>query len=228
MKWNWQKPDWPHFTWNHARLVQPEAQFLQASGVFLGMVRHLADEAREELTIEAMSNEAVTTSEIEGEILNRDSVQSSIRQQLGLASDRRRVKPAEQGIGEMMVDLFRRYAQPLTHETLFAWHRMVIAGHPELRDIGRYRTHAEPMQVLSGKIWDPKVHFEAPPSSRVHAEMDALIDWFNRTAPNGPEPLPALTRAGGQPITSNLSSVTYTVGCVLAALRSGAMVAVSW
>ncbi len=137
-----------------------------------------------------------TTSEIEGEILNRDSVQSSIRRQLGLASDHRKVKPAEQGIGETMVDLFRSHAAPLSHDMLFAWHRMVTAGHPELRDVGRYHTHAEPMQVVSGKVWDPKVHFEAPPSAQVRAEMDGFIDWFNRTAPGGAEPLPALTRAG--------------------------------
>ncbi len=143
-----------------------------------------------------MSNEAITTSEIEGEILNRGSVQSSIRRQLGLDSDRRKVQPAEQGIGEMMVDLYRNFAAPLDHATLFGWHRMITSGRSDLRAIGRYRAHAEPMQVVSGRTYRPKVHFEAPPSDRVKAEMTRFIAWFNRTAPGGPAPLPVLTRAG--------------------------------
>ena len=84
-----------------------------------------------------MSGEAVTTSAIEGEILNRASVQSSILRQLGLASpDKRRVMPAEQGIAEMMVDLYRSFSQPLSDEMLFGWHRMVTSGRKDLADIG--------------------------------------------------------------------------------------------
>lgn len=143
-----------------------------------------------------MSNEAVTTSEIEGEHLNRDSVQSSMRRQLGLASDQRRVQPAEQGICEMMVDLFRRYAKPLDERTLFAWHTMSMKGRTDLRDIGRYRTHTEPMQVVSGAIYEPTVHFEAPPSGRVSKEMRRFLAWFNETDTRGKTPLPVLTRAG--------------------------------
>jgi Fic family protein len=86
-------------------LRKAEAQFLIGSGAFAGTVRHLGAEDQEQLTIEAISSEAITTSEIEGEILDRASVQSSIRRQFGLVTDHRRVKPAEQGIAEMMVSL---------------------------------------------------------------------------------------------------------------------------
>jgi Fic family protein len=164
--------------------------------VFVGTVRHLGKEERDQLTVEAMSTEAVTTSEIEGEILDRASVQSSMRKQLGLATDERRVRPAERGIAEMMVDLYQSFAEPLTEEMLFRWHRMVMSGNRDLRDVGRYRTGAEPMQVVSGTIGQPRVHFEAPPSSRLPSEMERFIDWFARTAPGAEEPLPALTRAG--------------------------------
>lgn len=196
MPWNWQQPDWPEFTWKPARLTKAEDQFLRGSGLFLGTVKHLAGDDLDQLTIDAMSNEAITTSEIEGEVLNRESVQSSIRRQLGLAADRRRVQPAEQGIGELMVDLYRNFAAPLDHATLYAWHGMITKGRTDLHDIGRYRTHAEPMQVVSGRIDAPTVHFEAPPSTRVKAEMTRFIAWFNRTAPRGSEPLSVLTRAG--------------------------------
>src|SRR5438094_561495 len=126
MTWNWQKPDWPHFSWDKSRLATPEQQFLLESGVFLGTLKHLGSEDREQLTVELMSTEALTTSEIEGEILDRASVQSSIRKELGLAVDNRRLGPAEQGIAEMMVDLYRNFADPLSDEMLFAWHRMLL------------------------------------------------------------------------------------------------------
>jgi Fic family protein len=196
MTWNWQKTDWPNFRWDRARLEAEEKQFLVGGGVFVGTVRHLGKDERDQLTIEAMSTEAITTSEIEGEILDRASVQSSLRKQLGIATDERRVRPAERGIAEMMVDLYRSFAEPLSEETLFRWHRMVMSGSRNLRDVGRYRTGAEPMQVVSGSVHEPSVHFEAPPSSRVSSEMKRFITWFVQTAPGGEETLPALTRAG--------------------------------
>jgi Fic family protein len=196
MTWNWQQSDWPNFSWDKAHLTKAEEAFLLEAGEYVGAVKHLGSEDREQLTIEAMSTEAVTTSEIEGEILDRASVQSSIRRQLGLASDQRKVEAAERGISEMMVDLYRSYAEPLSEETLFGWHRMLTNGRRDLKDIGRYRTHAEPMQVVSGAIHAPKVHFEAPSSTDVPVEMSRFIDWFRRTEPDGSEPLPAITRAG--------------------------------
>ena len=196
MTWNWQQPDWPTFTWDRARLQTVEQQFLVGGGVLVGTVKHLGSEERDELAIEAMSSEALTTSEIEGEILDRASVQSSIRKQMGLETDGRRVGPAEQGIAEMMVDLYRSFGDPLSEDMLFRWHRMVMAGRRELKDVGRYRTGAEPMQVVSRAMYAPKVHFEAPPSSQVGSEMARFIAWFHRTGPRGEEPLPALTRAG--------------------------------
>lgn len=196
MTWNWQRRDWPDFRWDAARLESAEKQFLMSGGVFVGTVRHLRKEDRDQLIVEAMSTEAVTTSEIEGEILDRASVQSSLRRQLGLAPDERRVRPAERGIAEMMVDLYRSFSEPLSEEMLFRWHRMVMSGTRNLRDVGRYRTGAEPMQVVSGAISQHRVHFEAPPSSCLPSEMHQFLDWFARTAPGAKEPLPALTKAG--------------------------------
>lgn len=196
MTWNWQKLDWPNFTWDAARLRKAEERFLLGSGVFAGLIKHLEKPDQELLTVEAISVEALTTSEIEGEILDRASVLSSIRKQLGLGMDHRRVKPAEQGIAEMMVNLYRTFSDPLSEETLFAWHRTLTKGRHDLKNIGRYRTDREPMQVVSGAISAPRVHFEAPPALKVPKEMARFVKWFNRTAPLGSDPLPAVTRAG--------------------------------
>lgn len=196
MTWNWQKPDWPNFRWDRAQIATAEEQFLLGAGVVIGSVKHLGEEEHKQLLVELMSGEALTTSEIEGEILNRDSVQSSIQRQLGLTADKRRATPAEQGIAEMMVDLYRSFADYLSQERLFEWHRMVTSGRRDLIDIGQYRTSEEPMQVVSGRIGATKVHFEAPPSKQISSEMKRFIGWFNRTAPQGAESLPAITRAG--------------------------------
>ncbi len=197
MTWNWQQPDWPNFKWDRSRISAAEEQFLLGAGVAIGTVKHLDEDEHNQFLVDVMTGEAVTTSAIEGEILNRASVQSSILHQLGLASpDKRRVMSAEQGIAEMMVDLYRSFSQPLSIEMLFGWHRMVTSGRKDLVDIGRYRASPEPMQVVSGPIGAPIVHFEAPPSKQVPVEMKRFVSWFNRTAPGSKEPLPAITRAG--------------------------------
>jgi Fic family protein len=196
MTWNWQQPDWPNFSWEKARLRKAEEHFLVGAGVFAGTLKHLPQSDQEQLTIEAMSTEAVTTSEIEGEILDRASVQSSIRRLFGLAVDNRRVAPAEEGISEMMVDLYRTFGDPISDRMLMGWHKMLFKQRSGLRDIGHYRTGDEPMEVVSGPIDAPRIHFQAPPSTKVPEEMTRFVAWFNRTAPGGDEPLHALTRAG--------------------------------
>jgi Fic family protein len=196
MTWNWQLPDWPDFTWDQAKLTRPETLFAEGAGMVIGSSRHLDHTSRETLVVDIMSVDALATSAIEGEVLDRDSVQSSIRRQLGLAGERRSVGPAEAGIAEMMVALYRSVADPLDHDRLHAWHRMVMNGRRDLEAIGRYRTHSEPMQIVSGAVYAPTVHFEAPPSERVQAEMERFLAWFEDTASTGKRPLPGLTRAG--------------------------------
>ena len=196
MRWNWQQADWPDFRWDSAALTALEARFLQQSGVMIGSVKHLDDGDRTAITIDIMTGEALKTSEIEGELLNRDSVQSSLRRQFGLETDHRKVPPAERGIAEMMMALYRDFAAPLTDHDLYAWHRMVVSGRHDIHAIGRYRDHADPMQVVSGPLHKPKVHFEAPPSHAVADEMARFLTWFAATASNGEQPLPGLTRAG--------------------------------
>lgn len=195
MRWNWQQPDWPFFRFDSSRLEDFEAQFLKKEGRLLGAFQHLSGGDKNALTIEIISTEALKTSEIEGEYLNRDSVQSSIRRQFGLQTDNRKIPPAEQGIGDMMMDLYRSFGELLTHAELFSWHVMLTKGRQDLTDVGRYRTHPDPMQVVSGYVHKPIVHFEAPPSTIVGQEMNQFVHWFNKTAPTEAS-LPALTRAG--------------------------------
>lgn len=84
MHWNWQQNDWPNFTTDCTRLAKAEQQFLVGGGVILGSTNHLGSEERTQFKIEAISNEAMATSEIEGEILDRASVQFPAETSLGL------------------------------------------------------------------------------------------------------------------------------------------------
>lgn len=195
MRWNWTQPDWPTFRYDRAATEPLERRFLLSSGEILGAVRHVTGEERDRLRIELLSEEAMRTSAIEGEVLDRSSVQSSLRRQFGLATEGAASKPREQGIAEMMVDVYSGYATPLSHETLCRWHGMLLSHDRGLETIGAYRKHDDAMQIVSGRIDRPTVHFEAPPSTQVQGEMETFVNWFNHTAPNGATPLPALTRA---------------------------------
>ncbi len=178
--WNWMLKEWPRFTYNAEALEALEYQFSENSGTVFGVLKHVQEESKDDFLVEILSDEAIKTSEIEGEYLDRDSVQSSIKKNLGLAVEKRKIPPAEYGISEMMVDLYLNYNKPLTHEQLFLWHKMISNGRRDLTDIGRYRTHEDPMYVVSGRLDFPKVHFEAPPSKTVPAEMDKFVSWFNQ------------------------------------------------
>ncbi|APX17989.1 cell filamentation protein Fic (plasmid) [Phaeobacter inhibens] len=196
MVWNWQISGWPDFRYEAAMIAPFEERFLLSSGEVLGAVRHVRASERDQLRVDLLSDEAMKTSAIEGEILDRLSVQSSLRRQFGLTPDSYPSKPREQGVAEMMVDVYSSYDAPLTHDTLFRWHEMLLSHDRKLEVIGAYRSHADAMQIVSGRFDRPKVHFEAPPSDQVPDEMERYLHWFNKTAPGSADALPALTRAG--------------------------------
>lgn len=194
--WNWQSEEWPNFSFNENELKVLELQFSKNIGTVSGAFKYVDDHEKELLVIELLSNEALKTSEIEGEYLDRDSIQSSIKKNLGLHVDKRKIAPAEYGISEMMVNLYRNYHKPLTHEQLFDWHSMLTNGRRDLTDVGRYRTHEDAMRVVSGRLDKPTVHFEAPPSSDMENEMEQFITWFNRFHLEEPNVLLPIVKAG--------------------------------
>lgn len=196
MTWNWQLTGWPEFARDRQKLAAREANFLEQAGVLIGASRHFSDDDRISLSVSVMSMEAIDTSQIEGETLDRESVQSSIQRALGLKASRRTALPAENGIAEMMVDLLKTTGAPLSGAMLHRWHELMLGGRRDLQSIGAYRRHDEPMQIISGASYAPKVHYEAPPSDTVPGQMAAFIAWFNRTAPSGADPMLPIERAG--------------------------------
>jgi Fic family protein len=177
--WNWKQLNWPNFSYDKKQLENLEFNFSKNTGIVLGAIKHIEGVSKDDLLVEILSEEAIKTSEIEGEILNRESVQSSIKKNLGLLADKRKIGSAESGISEMMVDLYHNFNKKLSHKQLFEWHKMITNGRRDLKDIGKYRTHQDAMQVVSGGLDKPTIHFEAPLSNHIQSEMDQFITWFN-------------------------------------------------
>lgn len=185
VQYNWQQHDWPNFSYRLEGVEDDLFAFAEKTGHIAGVMKALPEEMKMEAIIDTMLAEALKTSEIEGEYLSRDNVLSSIRKNLGLVSsplligDRKAV-----GIGELMTDVRNTYSEDLTGEKLFSWHKMLLPVNSGIA-VGVWRSHKEPMQVVSGAMGKEKVHFEAPPSERVPKEMEQFIRWFNETAPGG-------------------------------------------
>ncbi len=191
MAWNWQQTAWPEFLYTPEVLRDAETEFLHGSGLLLGAFMHMGEGEVDKIRVDLLSDEALETSRIEGEILNRESLQSSVRRHFGLPTDGRRVSPAEQGVSELLVDVYENFAGNLTIERLCQWHEMVVRGRVDLKETGQFRTGGDPMQIVSGPIHAPRIHFEAPPAARVSREMEGFLDWFNGSRSR----VPALTRS---------------------------------
>lgn len=179
MEWIWQKKNWPNYIFDAQKIADLEIQFHRNAGKLIGAIQHFNKGNFDILKVELLSQEAISTSNIEGEILNRDSVISSLRRHLGLKSDFRKVPANAAGVAEMMVDLYKNFESNLSHESLFEWHSMLMNGRRDVEIIGNYRQHQEPMQIVSGNFNSPKIFFEAPPSNIVQSEMEQFLNWYS-------------------------------------------------
>jgi Fic family protein len=184
MRYNWQQQDWPLFRYDLSGAEDDLLAFAERTGRARGLLSGLNEEDQLETSVEMMVAEAIKTSAIEGELLSRRDVMSSIRRNLGLDGGARAGDRRAEGAAALMVDARKSFAKSLSEEKLFEWHRMIMSGSRHI-EAGLWRNHPEPMQVISGPAGKEKVHFEALPSSRVPDEMNRFIRWFNETAPGG-------------------------------------------
>ena len=179
----WQHADWPALRLDRVRVGEALAKARRAQGVVEGKLAVLGFEQRLELAAEAWSQEALSTSAIEGEKLDLAAVRSSVARRLGVGrQDGPGAARHVEGLLDVMDDAVQRCDEPLTHERLHAWHAALFptgySGMTKIR-VGGYREHGEPMQIVSGRLGRETVHYEAPPSARVPHEMDRLLQWFN-------------------------------------------------
>ncbi len=185
MVYNWQQKKWPDFSYDLTGSEGNLLAFLEREGRVSGMLEAMPEEMQMEAVLSTMVAEAVKTSEIEGEYISREDVMSSIRNNMGLNREPGKIRDQRAaGIAELMLDVRQSYSEPLTEARLFDWHRMLMKGDSRVL-AGAWRTHEDPMQVVSGAVGKEKVHFEAPPSRQVPMEMKRFVKWFNQTAPGG-------------------------------------------
>ena len=176
--------DWPKFTWSHEQIADQLAAVSRHQGRLIGRMEALGFPLRAEAVLQSLTEEVIKSSEIEGEVLDKEQVRSSIARRLGL--DIGALAPVDrnvEGVVEMMLDATQGYDQPLTEERLFGWHAALFptgrSGMTEIT-VGGWRTDkSDPVQVVSGPIGREKVHYEAPMTSRLKGEMRAFLKWFN-------------------------------------------------
>ena len=184
MAFIWQQKNWPNFTWNNKPIEQSSNQFVTIANQLVGKVSDLSKDEESEVLVDLMVSETVKTSQIEGENYNRDDVRSSIRNQLKLNNKPEKVgDPKANGIASLMVSVREYFADPLTAQRLYDWQDKIIVSPHDRRwiDVGKWRTHKEPMLIVSGAFGKEKTHYEAPPSDQVPAEMVRFINWFNNS-----------------------------------------------
>ncbi|PSL25749.1 Fic family protein [Dyadobacter jiangsuensis] len=179
-----QHRNWPSFTWDDAVLLPALGQVRYIQGKISGTMAALGFSARADAALAALTEDIVKSSEIEGEILNKDQVRSSIARRLGLEiaglvpSDRN-----VDGVVEMVLDATQNYDIPLSEDRLFGWQSSLFpSGRSGMFKIltNQWRDNEKgPMQVVSGAIGKEIVHFEAPDASRLEEEMALFLEWFN-------------------------------------------------
>jgi Fic family protein len=182
--WIWTTPSWPQLSYSLDRLAAPLATARQAWGRLLGKAEAIDARALTRVQREVWSGEAMATAAIEGESLDLAAVRSSVARRLGLESDLAHASRDVEGLLDVMQDAAAHWDSDLSEDRLCRWQAALFpAGGTALRavKVGAYRSHDDPMQVVSGPVGHEKVHYEAPPSAAVRAEMHNFLDWFNRT-----------------------------------------------
>ena len=176
-----QKQNWSDFKWDSDKIVPLLGNVRHLQGKLLGQMESLGFSLKEEAVLTTLTLDVLKSTEIEGEILNKDQVRSSIARKLGItvngivASSRN-----VDGVVEMMLDATQHYDSPLTKKRLLGWHAALFpTGYSGMYkiEVGKYRTGD--MQVVSGAMGKEKIHYEAPKPNLVESEMANFLDWLN-------------------------------------------------
>ncbi len=187
-----ERADWPRFTWGSKALAPLLSAVRLQQGLLLGKMRSYGFASQWSATLKVLTEETIKSSAIEGVVLDPESVRSSIAKRLGLdvAGFKEHKDRNVDAVVEMMLDATQRFNKPLTKERLFDWHAHLFPGVRTTADkfrVGAWRDDSQgPMQVVSGPIGRPKVHFVAPAADRLEAEMGKFLNWFESNEQEDP------------------------------------------
>jgi Fic family protein len=187
-----ERADWPKFRWDVKGLAPLLSGVRLRQGLLLGKMRGYGFASQWTATLKVLTEETIKSSAIEGVVLDRENVRSSIAKKLGLdgAGLKEHKDRNVDGVVEMMLDATQRFNEPLTKERLFNWHAHLFPGVRTTADkfrVGAWRDDSQgPMQVISGPIGRPKVHFVAPAADRLEKEMGRFLRWFDSNEQEDP------------------------------------------
>jgi Fic family protein len=193
-RWIWQQADWPEFRWDHEQVHPLLREAHTNLGILLGRAGSVAGGLDEATALDALLQNIITSSAIEGEGLNAASVRSSLARRLGIRLEdelTHTTSSRTEGLAELMMDAVQNPQVPLSLERLLKWHCWLFPDdEPRLISIrvGQLRGD-DPMQVVSGRIDKPKIHFEAPSRSILDEQLAQFIDWFNQSNNPSLDPL---------------------------------------
>jgi Fic family protein len=176
--------NWPIFEWDSEKLLPLLSYVRNRQGKLIGRMGALGFELRNEANLEIITQEIIKSTEIEGEILDREQVRSSVARRLGLEiSGLMGSERNVDGIVDLMIDATMNFDKELNSDRLFSWHSTLFpVGQSGMYKIitGKWRDDSTgPMQVVSGALGKEKVHYQAPPASQIENEMRMFLDWFN-------------------------------------------------
>lgn len=184
----WQLAAWPALTWD-VRAAQGALQEARAAQIQVASaLQSIGFEGYSSINRDLWSQEALATAAIEGQSLDVQAVRSSVGHRLGLAMPKSNDRDVE-GLVQVMQEATEHHALPITGQRLCAWQQMLFPGNADKPlklqvQVGAYRTHAEPMQIISGAQGKEQVHYTAPPSIQVPKEMEKFLYWLNATHPS--------------------------------------------
>ncbi len=180
--WIHEHPNWTQFTWDLETLSSHLADIRYRQGRLFGRMESLGFELKQEAKLKMLTDDIISSSSIEGEVLNPIEVRSSIARRLHL--DIAGMIPTTyhvDGVVDMMLDATQHYTESVTAERLYGWHAALFpTGRSGMHRItvGQWRTpDAGAMQVISGVMGKEKIHYEAPAATRLEHEMDIFLTW---------------------------------------------------
>lgn len=176
-----ERENWWKFTYDSHKVMTELGKVRAKQGLMLGRMSSLGFDFQEDALLTTLSQELVSSSEIEGELLDRQQVRSSIARRLGIeTAGMVGASRYVEGVVEMLLDATQRYAEPLTDARLFGWHNVLFpTGMSGLYKIEVAKYRSGEMQVVSGAMGKEKVHYEAPKPERLAEEMERFISWVN-------------------------------------------------
>ncbi len=196
LTWIWRTAAWPNLVYDAQTAVPDLAMAYRMHGVVEGKAMAISLGSTSEVALDALSDDVLATAAIEGERLSLDVVRSSVMRRLGLAASGSADRHVD-GLVQVMSDATTKCNEPLDEDRLCRWQSALFPGGTSGINriaVGRYRDHDDPMQIVSGMPGREVVHYEAPPSKDVPAQMARFLAWFAETSPQNGKVFDGLAR----------------------------------